>query len=262
MNAAFDFSGAHVCVFGGTSGINLGIAKGFAAAGARVMVASRSQDKVDAAVATLQAMGADARGAALDVRDAAAVEAALADTHAAWGEIDVLISGAAGNFPAPAMGMSVNAFKAVVDIDLMGTYHVMRAGFSRLRQPGASVINISAPQAQLAMPLQAHVCAAKAGVDLLTQSLALEWGPVGIRVNAIVPGPVRETEGMARLAPTPDMQAKVDRSVPLRRQAGAEEIASAALFLASDAASYISGVLLPVDGGWLAGGVPLDLTAP
>ncbi|MEL6234464.1 MAG: SDR family oxidoreductase [Pseudomonadota bacterium] len=262
MKAAFDFSGAHVCVFGGTSGINLGIAKGFAAAGARVMVASRSQDKVDAAVAALQAMGAEARGAALDVRDAAAVEAALADTHAAWGEIDVLISGAAGNFPAPAMGMSVNAFKAVVDIDLMGTYHVMRAGFSRLRQPGASVINISAPQAQLAMPLQAHVCAAKAGVDLLTQSLALEWGPVGIRVNAIVPGPVRETEGMARLAPTPEMQAKVDRSVPLRRQAGAEEIASAALFLASDAASYISGVLLPVDGGWLAGGVPLDLTAP
>ncbi|MEM9049767.1 MAG: SDR family oxidoreductase [Pseudomonadota bacterium] len=267
MKAAFDFTGAHVCVFGGTSGINLGIAKGFAAAGARVMVASRSQDKVDAAVAALQALstvpgGGGARGAALDVRDVAAVEAALAETHAAWGPIDVLISGAAGNFPAPAMGMSVNAFKAVVDIDLMGTYHVMRAGFARLRQPGACVINISAPQAQLAMPLQAHVCAAKAGVDLLTQSLALEWGPVGIRVNAIVPGPVRETEGMARLAPTPELQAKVDRSVPLRRQAGAEEIAAAALFLASDAASYVSGVLLPVDGGWLAGGVPLDLTAP
>lgn len=260
MKASFDFSGAHVCVFGGTSGINLGIARGFAKAGARVMVASRSAEKVDAAVAGLRDLGAEARGAVLDVRDAAAVEAALAETHGAWGEIDVLVSGAAGNFPAPAVGMSVNAFKAVVEIDLMGTYHVMRAGFSRLRQPGASVINISAPQAQVPMALQSHVCAAKAGVDLLTKSLALEWGPVGIRVNGIVPGPIRETEGMARLAPTPELQARVDRSVPLRRQGDAAEIAAAAMFLASDAAAYVSGVLLPVDGGWLAGGVPLDLT--
>ena len=262
MHATFDFTGAHVVVFGGTSGINLGIAECFAQAGARVMVASRSRNEVDAAVARLQGLGAEARGAALDVRDAEAVEAALAETHAAWGPVDVLVSGAAGNFPAPAVGMSPNAFRSVVDIDLMGTYHVMRAGFSRLRQPGASVINISAPQAQVPMALQSHVCAAKAGVDLLTRSLALEWGPAGVRVNAIVPGPIRDTEGMARLAPTPELQARVDRSVPLRRQGTAAEIGRAAMFLASDAGAYVSGVLLPVDGGWLAGGVPLDLGDP
>lgn len=260
MKASFDFSGAHVAVFGGTSGINLGIADGFARAGARVCVASRRPEKVEAAVACLRGLGAEAEGAVCDVRDPAAVETAMARFDAAFGPVDVLVSGAAGNFPAPAVGMSANAFRSVVEIDLLGTYHVMRAGFSRLRQPGASVITISAPQAQVPMVLQSHVCAAKAGVDLLTRTLALEWGPMGIRVNAIVPGPIRGTEGMARLAPTEAMQRKVDRSVPLRRQGGVEEIAAAALFLASDAAAYVSGVLLPVDGGWLAGGVPLDLT--
>lgn len=259
MKATFDFTGAHVVVFGGTSGINLGIAESFAASGARLSVASRKPEKVEAAVARLRDLGAEARGAVCDVRDLAQVETAVAGFHDAFGAIDVLVSGAAGNFPAPAMGMSANAFRAVVEIDLIGTYHVMRAGFSRLRQPGACVINISAPQAQVPMVMQAHVCAAKAGVDLLTKSLALEWGPLGIRVNAIVPGPIRDTEGMARLAPSPAMQAKVDRSVPLRRQGGADEIGAAAMFLASDAAAYVSGVLLPVDGGWLAAGVPLDL---
>ncbi|RMF32893.1 MAG: SDR family oxidoreductase [Alphaproteobacteria bacterium] len=260
MKATFDFTGAKVFVFGGTSGINLGIAHRFAECGATVAVASRKPDKVDAACAALREHGGVVAGYALDVRDAAAVEEAVADFHRTHGEIDVLISGAAGNFPAPAVGMSPNAFKSVVDIDLLGTYHVMRAGFSRMRQPGGCMINISAPQAQVPMVMQAHVCAAKAGVDLLTQTCALEWGPVGIRVNAVVPGPIAGTEGMARLAPTPEMQARVDRSVPLRRQGSPAEIGDACLFLASDAAAYISGVILPVDGGWLAGGVPLDLS--
>ncbi|MEO1001109.1 MAG: SDR family NAD(P)-dependent oxidoreductase, partial [Pseudomonadota bacterium] len=163
MKASFDFSGANVLVFGGTSGINLGIAEEFAKAGANLGVASRKPEKVEAAVAGLRALGARAEGYALDVRDAAAVAEAIATFARDVGPIDVLISGAAGNFPAPALGMSPNAFKSVVDIDLLGTYHVMRAGFEHLRKPGACVINISAPQAQIPMQLQAHVCAAKAG---------------------------------------------------------------------------------------------------
>ncbi len=253
MKATFDFTGARVFVFGGTSGINLGIAKCFGAAGAAVAVASRKQEKVDAAVAEL---GAQAKGYALDVRDAEAVEAAMAD----WGETDVLISGAAGNFPAPAVAMSPNGFKSVVDIDLLGTFHVMKAAFPHLKKPGASVINISAPQAQVAMAMQSHVCAAKAGVDMLTKSLAIEWGSAGVRVNAISPGPIDDTEGMARLAPTEGARKAVKRSVPLRRYGAAEEIGRACLWLASDAAAYVSGAILPVDGGWLAAGVPLDLT--
>ena len=256
--ATFDFTDANVFVFGGTSGINLGIAECFAGAGAMLAVASRKQDKVDAAVARLSA-DRPAHGYALDVRDADAVAAALADFHRKVGDIDVLISGAAGNFPAPALGMSPNAFKAVVDIDLLGTFNVLRAGHEFLKKPGGSVINISAPQSSVAMAMQSHVCAAKAGVDLLTKSLAIEWGSDGVRVNAIIPGPIDGTEGMARLAPTDAARQAVIDSVPLRRYGMAEEIGQACLWLSSDAAAYVSGALLPVDGGWLAAGVRVPM---
>jgi NAD(P)-dependent dehydrogenase (short-subunit alcohol dehydrogenase family) len=258
MKATFDYSGAKVFVFGGTSGINLGVAECFAKAGATVAVASRSQEKVDAAVDLLSAFG-PALGFAVDVRDSQAVADALADFHRASGEIDVLISGAAGNFPATAVSMSPNGFKAVVDIDLMGTFHVLRAGYQYLRKPGASVINISAPQSSIAMAMQSHVCAAKAGVDMLTKSLAIEWGPAGVRVNAIVPGPIEGTEGMDRLAPNEESAAAVRNSVPLRRYGVAEEIGAACLYISSEAASYVSGAIFPVDGGWLAAGVPVSL---
>ncbi|MDX1508235.1 MAG: SDR family oxidoreductase [Woeseiaceae bacterium] len=254
MTARFDFSGSQVFVFGGTSGINLGIARRFAEAGAGVAVASRSQDKVDAAVRELSELGAAAKGYALDVRDAEAVAAALEQHAADVGELDVLISGAAGNFPAFANGMSPNGFKSVVDIDLLGTFHVLRAAFPHLKKPGASIINISAPQAWLAMPMQSHVCAAKAGVDMLTRTLALEWGPAGIRVNSIAPGPIADTEGMRRLTPDEKVADLVRQSVPLQRFGAAAEIGDAALFLASEAAAYVSGVVLPVDGGWSVAG--------
>lgn len=254
MAANFDFSGSSVFVFGGTSGINLGIGKCFAAAGANVAVASRSQDKVDAAVAELKELGSDSRGYSLDVRDAEAVKAALAEHSAETGEIDYLISGAAGNFPAPALGMSTNAFKSVVDIDLLGSFHVLQSAFPYLRKPGASVINISAPQAYLAMPMQSHVCAAKAGVDMLTRTLALEWGPMGVRVNSISPGPIAGTEGMERLAPTAEIKEQCRMSVPIQRFGAPEDIGNAAMFLCSDAGAYVSGVVLPVDGGWSVAG--------
>lgn len=265
MTATFDFGGKQVFVFGGTSGINLGIAESFAAAGADVAVASRSQEKVDAAVETLGDHGGKSRGYALDVRDADAVDAALKDHAAAAGGVDILISGAAGNFPAFANGMSPNAFKSVVDIDLLGSFHVLRAAFPHLKKPGASVINISAPQAFLAMPMQSHVCAAKAGVDMLTRTLALEWGPLGVRINSIAPGPIADTEGMRRLAPTPEIEQACIASVPMQRLGTVSEIGDAAMFLSSPAAAYVSGVVLPVDGGWSVAGASaaaLAMSAP
>lgn len=245
----FRFDGKTVFVSGGTSGINLGIALGFAQAGAKVAVMSRKQDKVDAAVAELSKVAPDACGFAADVRDYPAVETAFKGAHARLGRIDVLVSGAAGNFVAPALGMSSNGFRAVVDIDLVGTFHVMRAAHQFLTKPGASVINISAPQAYVAMMLQSHVCAAKAGVDMMTRTLALEWARDGIRVNSISPGPIAETEGMMRLAPTPEAARASQRSVPLGRWGRKDEIAAVAQFLSSPLASYITGVVLPVDGG-------------
>jgi NAD(P)-dependent dehydrogenase (short-subunit alcohol dehydrogenase family) len=252
----FDFTGRNVFVAGGTSGINLGIAEGFAAHGARLTVISRSAERVASAVAALKQHGADVVGFAADVRDPAAVSSALSGAHQQFGDIDVLVSGAAGNFPAPALGMSPNGFKAVIDIDLLGTFNVLRGAHAFLRRPGASIINISAPQAMHATPLQAHVCAAKAGVDMLTRVLCLEWGADGIRVNSIIPGAIIDTEGMARLAPTPEAKEAFRNVVPLGRFGTKNDVANLALFLASPLASYISGAVIPVDGGRTANGDP------
>jgi NAD(P)-dependent dehydrogenase (short-subunit alcohol dehydrogenase family) len=255
MSAQFDFSGKNVFVVGGTSGINLGIASGFARWGAKVAVASRKQDKVDNAVDTLKALGAEAYGVTFDVRNAEDVDAGFAKVADFFdGDIDVLISGAAGNFPARVNDMSVNAIRSVVEIDLLGTFHVMKASHSYLKKPGASVVNISAPQAFLPMSHQAHVCSAKAGVDMVTRNLAIEWGADGIRINSIVPGPIAGTEGMDRLAPTPELQKAVTHSVPLGRQGSVDDIANAAAMLSSEQSSYISGAILPVDGGWSQSG--------
>ncbi|MFE2998940.1 SDR family oxidoreductase [Nocardia sp. NPDC059246] len=135
----------------------------------------------------------------------------------------------------------------VVDIDLNGTFHVMRAGLAHLA-PGASVINITAPQASIPVRYQAHVCSAKAGVDQLTRVLAMEWGDKGIRVNAIAPGPIAGTEGMARLTPQNDDGSAIT-TVPLGRPGTTDDVAALAMFLSSSAASYISGAIIPCDGG-------------
>lgn len=249
MTVTLDFSGKTVVVVGGTSGINRGIAESFARAGASVAVASRSQDKVDDTVASLQKAGvARAMGRTFDVRDPQAVSDGLSAFAKELGDFDVLVSGAAGNFPALVADMSVNAFKTVVDIDLMGTIHVLKAAYPYLVRPGGSVINISAPQAFLPFEGQAHVSAAKAGVDMITRSLALEWSPEGLRINSVVPGYIQDTEGARRLAPTPEALEMVRKAIPAGRLGTCDDVANACLFLASDLAGYISGQVLSVDG--------------
>jgi NAD(P)-dependent dehydrogenase (short-subunit alcohol dehydrogenase family) len=233
-------------IAGGTSGINLGIAKRFAALGAQVAVAGRNSEKSLAAAAEI---GASALGLSCDVREYAAVRVALQETFTAFGPIDIVISGAAGNFLAPALGMSANAFSTVVDIDLNGTFNVFRACHEWLRRPGASLIAITAGQAVNPVMLQAHACAAKAGINQLIRVLAMEWGTGGVRVNGISPGPIRGTEGMARLAPTAAAAAAKAGRIPLRRYGELDEVADSAVFLCSAAASYITGTILDCDGG-------------
>lgn len=254
MSSTFDFRGRHVFVAGGSTGINFGIAEAFARAGAAISLISRSPDKVQAAVAQLQRGDARVFGRSADVRDPAAVQAALQAACDAHGAIDVLVSGAAGNFLARATDMSPNAFKTVVDIDLLGSFNVARLAYQHLARP-ACVIQISASQAFTPTPFQAHVCAAKAGVDMLTRVLALEWGAEGIRVNSIVPGPIADTEGLARLAPGEEALAAMTRRVPLGRLGRREDIARMAMVLASDLGSFVTGAVIPVDGG-------LGLTGP
>lgn len=254
MAEFLEFTEHTVFVAGGSSGINLGIAEGFAARGARLAIISRSQERVDAAVGQLQAHGGEAIGIAADVRNPEAVEQALSAVHGKWGAIDVLISGAAGNFPAAALGMSPNGFRTVVDIDLNGTFNVLRLAHQYLKRPGASVINISAPQSYVPTKYQAHVCAAKAGVDMLTRVLAMEWGEDGIRVNSIVPGPIEGTEGIRRLVPTQEAMDRMLKTVPLGRLGTKTDIANMALFLSSPLCSYVTGAVIPVDGGRSLGG--------
>jgi NAD(P)-dependent dehydrogenase (short-subunit alcohol dehydrogenase family) len=235
-------------VAGGTSGINLGIAQRLGELGARVAVAGRNAEKAKAAAATI-AGSEPALGLSCDVRDYDAIRGGLQQACDTFGELDIVVSGAAGNFVAPALGISPNGFKAVVEIDLNGTFHVFRACYDLLRKPGASLIAITAGQAVNASMLQAHVCAAKAGINQLVRVLAMEWGPAGVRVNGISPGPIADTEGMARLAPTPEAEARVTQRIPLRRYGKASEIAEAAVFLSSSSAAYVTGAIFDIDGG-------------
>ena len=241
-------AGKRAFVAGGTSGINLAIAEAFVRAGAAVAVLSRSPDKVDAARAQLSALG-DVVGFAADVREYDAVHSALASFAASHGAIDIIVSGAAGNFVAPAVGISSKGFRTVLEIDLLGTFHVLRASHEFLQKPGASLISISAPQSTAPSYGQAHVSAAKAGIDMLTRCLAVEWGGEGVRVNSIVPGPIDDTEGMVRLAPTPEIRRALERMVPLGRFGTKADIANLALFMASDAAGYMTGTVTYCDGG-------------
>jgi NAD(P)-dependent dehydrogenase (short-subunit alcohol dehydrogenase family) len=250
----------HVFITGGSSGINLRLAEAFGQAGAKVSILARKQEKLDAALVLLKGQGTTAQGFSADVRDSAAIDAAMTKAVETFGALDVLVCGAAGNFPAPAMAMSSNGFKAVLDIDVLGTFNACRAAFDKFNTPGACIINISAPQASVAYPMQSHVCAAKAGVDMLTRTLALEWGGAGIRVNSISPGPIDETEGMSRLAGDADARKKVESTVPLQRLGTKDDIANLALFLASPAASYVTGSVYACDGGMqLMGGSFMQL---
>jgi NAD(P)-dependent dehydrogenase (short-subunit alcohol dehydrogenase family) len=250
-------------VTGGGSGINFAIAKRLAEHGAKLAIIGRSQEKLDAATRELTSLGTEALGFSADVREYAAVARAIQHTREQLGAIDIVVCGAAGNFPAPAEKLSANGFKAVVDIDLLGTFNTCRAAFEHLTKPGASIINISAPQSFVPMAYQAHVCAAKAGVDMITRTLAVEWGSHGVRVNSIVPGATAETEGMSRLATSEAVAEKIRNAIPLRRWGTKDELADLALFLCSPAAAYINGAVITCDGGLaLLGGAAWEITAP
>lgn len=235
-------------ISGGSSGINLGIAEQFAKAGMRLAIQGRNQEKLDSAAAHLNSLGGQAISFSADVRDEAATRQAIEDTAKSFGKLDVVIAGAAGNFVSPAAQMSGKGFEAVIDIDLKGTFNVLRAAHD-FAADNASFIAISAPQSVVPYPMQAHVNAAKAGIDQLIRTLAVEWGPRGIRVNAISPGPIEGTEGMKRLTPTPEMAQKMASVLPMQRFGTPEDIANLAAFLCSDGASYITGTCIACDGG-------------
>ena len=239
-------------VTGGGTGITGGVARALAEAGARVALVSRKMEHLAPAAEAINNLGGHASAVTADVRNADEVEKAIAATIARFGKLDIVVNGAAGNFLCAAEELSPNGFGTVVDIDLKGTFNVCRAAFAELKKNGGQILNISATLHYLGTPSQLHVSAAKAGVDALTRNLAVEWGRYGIRVNAIAPGPIEDTEGMKRLVPEP-IKERIRKRIPLGRFGLIDDIEKAAVFLCSDAASYINGIVLVVDGGqWLA----------
>lgn len=246
-------AGQVVFVSGGGSGVNLAIAEAVARLGAAVAICGRTPERLALAADHLRSFGGQVVTAVADVRDAEAVDSALAHAHRELGPVSGVVCGAAGNFIAPAELISTNGFRAVVDIDLLGSFHVARSAFDQLCETRGSVLFVSGGQSFMPLLSQAHVSAAKAGVDQLMRSLALEWGPRGIRCNSIVPGPVAGTEGMKRLTESSAGQAWVD-SVPLGRFADPEEIGQMAAMMLSPIASFMTGSQLLVDGGLSLGG--------
>ncbi|HEX8707430.1 MAG TPA: SDR family oxidoreductase [Pyrinomonadaceae bacterium] len=239
-------------VTGGGTGITGGVARALAEAGARVALVSRKLEHLEPAAERIRAAGGQALAVAADVRNMDEVERALAATLERFGQLDIVVNGAAGNFLCAAEELSPNGFGTVVDIDLKGTFNVSRAAFAELKKQRGSILNISATLHYLGTPYQLHVSAAKAGIDALTRNLAVEWGRHGIRVNAVAPGPIEDTEGMARLVPAA-VKEKLRRRIPLGRFGRIKDIEQAAVFLCSDAASFINGAVIVIDGGqWLS----------
>lgn len=252
-------SGRVALVTGGGSGIGAGIARLLGRQGAKVGLMGRKLDKLERVAGEIRDAGGVALPLPADVRDFAAVQERVSALVAEHGQLDIVVNGAAGNFPVPAASLSSNGFKAVIDIDLVGTFHVSRAAFEHLSKRGGSIVNITATQAFVPTLLQAHVGAAKAGIEKLTKDLALEWGRFGIRLNTIAPGPVDGTEGMARLTPGVE-EDQLKKRLPLGRYATIDEIAHAVLFLVSPAGAYMTGSMLLMDGGLaLLGGSSLGV---
>jgi len=241
-------SGQVALVTGGGTGIGLEIARVLGAHGARVALASRRREVLESAREALEGEGITCGVDTCDVRDAAAVSRVVAGFVERFGSLDIVVNNAAGNFPAPMTRISPNGFKAVVDIDLLGTYNTSKAAFDAwLGDHGGSIVNISAPFELKGVAMQAHVAAAKSGVDSLTRTCAVEWGPRGIRVNAVAPGSIGGTEGVRRFAEA--VRGGDDTPTnPLALMGHGKDIAYCVLFLCSASARLISGQVIAVDG--------------
>lgn len=278
-------------VTGGGTGIGFGIASLLAELGMHVVLASRRAEHIEPAAERIRSSGRSATAVVLDVRDAERVRSVIGDVAAVHGRLDLLVNNAAGNFYVPSESMSPNAWRSVIEIDLSGTFFCSQAALPHMRATGGgSIVNISMTLHYRGWPMMAHATAAKGGIDALTRTLAVEWAPHAVRVNAVAPGPV-PTEGVLRAfarppaagegedlfagassrpADTPAdaggqaphnatddrVRAAVEargRAIPLGRWGTPRDIANAVVFLASPAAHWITGAILVVDGGeWLA----------
>jgi citronellol/citronellal dehydrogenase len=234
-------------VTGGGSGIGLATAREMVQLGARVAICGRTQAKLDAAADELRAAGGTVVARTCDIREPAQVEAFVTAVLGELGRIDILVNNAGGQFPSPAQHISPNGFLAVIKNNLIGTFHVTREVANQAMIPArrGRVINVIA-NIYRGFPGMAHTGAARAGVENLTMSLAVEWAQFHILVNAVAPGVILSS-GTARYPPA--LFERGTRETPLKRAGTCEEVAAAIVFLASPAAQFITGATLRLDGG-------------
>lgn len=256
------FAGKTAVVTGGGTGLGLDISRLLAALGARVAILSRSAEHHETFLAEARERGWPASSHPCDVREPARLDEAMAEIVAEFGSLDVLVNNAAGNFIRPSLTMPPKGWQAVIDIALSGVFYASQAAAKRMPDGGA-MVNIIAPYAWTGCPGVVHSVSAKAGVLAMTKSLAVEWAPRRIRVNAVAPGPFHSEGAAARLWPDEDMRRAIEAQVPWGRFGTTEEVARAVVFLAAPCASYITGACLTVDGGFSLGkGLHGDVDVP
>jgi len=238
-------------ITGGGSGIGFDIAKKFGIHGAKIAILGRRKEVIDSAVTELKSCGITAVGFSADVRKVETIKAAIENIVEQFGKLDILVNNAAGNFLCSAEELSPNGFKTVQEIDLMGTFNTSLTALPYLkRKPGdrelSLIINITATLQYKAKPFQVHAASAKAGIDVITQTLGIEWGSYGIRVVGIAPGPINNTTGLSVLSIS---QYTDPQGEPLERFGDPDDVSYTAIFLATNAASYITATTIVVDGG-------------
>jgi len=242
-------------IAGGTSGIGLAIAKGMAEAGADVVPTSRRAEMVEAAAAEIEQRGRRTIRLASDVSDRESLQRVLDETVSAFGKVDILVNSAGRTKRAPTLDFSEEDWNDIIDTNLTGTLRACQVfGRHMLERESGSIINIASLSTFVALFEVAAYSASKAAVASLTKSLAIEWGPRGVRVNAIAPGVFRTALNQKLLDETERGREFLLRT-PMRRFGNVDELAGVAIFLASDAASFVNGEIIAVDGGFLASGV-------
>ena len=250
-----ELNGKVAVVVGGTSGIGRAIAHGFAQAGADVIPTSRRAEQVEAAAREIEEFGRRSLRLTSDVSDRSSLEHVLSEAIQAFGKVDILVNSAGRTKRAPTIDFPEDDWDAIIDTNLTGTLRACQVfGKHMLERESGSIINIASLSTFVALFEVAAYSASKAAVGSLTKSLAIEWSSRGVRVNAIAPGVFRTALNTKLLDETERGREFLLRT-PMRRFGNVDELAGAAIFLASDAASFVTGEIINVDGGFLASGV-------